>query len=186
MSLTDLLVPTCIHMLGTLSGLLKKAHLAMPGAEVEILLLDRLAPDMLPLSSQVRFACLQAQEMTVRLRGEPLPVLLSDLALEGYDGGSRPGSISDAQAWIDQTLSLLGSVEPDALDAGVATPVTLELPAGVIFYMTGKQYARDWALPQFYFHIVTAYAILRSRGVDVGKADYVPHMFAYIQPASTE
>ncbi len=50
--------------------------------------------------------------------------------------------------------------------------------------MTGEQYARDWALPQFYFHAITAYAILRHHGVDLGKADYVPHMLAYVRPGT--
>ena len=51
---------------------------------------------------------------------------------------------------------------------------------GMIFDLTGEQYARDWALPQFYFHLMTAYAILRKEGVELGKADYVAHMFAYL------
>lgn len=55
-----------------------------------------------------------------------------------------------------------------------------------MFDMTGEQYARDWALPQFYFHIVIAYAILRNQGIQIGKADYVPHMFAYLRSASTQ
>lgn len=55
----------------------------------------------------------------------------------------------------------------------------------MVFDMTGEQYARDWALAQFYFHLITAYAILRSRKIDLGKADYVPHMFAYLRPEST-
>lgn len=47
--------------------------------------------------------------------------------------------------------------------------------------MTSEQYVRDWAMPQFYFHVVTAYSILRNAGVDLGKADYVAHMFAFDQ-----
>ena len=62
--------------------------------------------------------------------------------------------------------------------------MAIELPDGMTFDMTGEQYARDWALPQFYFHVITAYAILRHQGVDIGKADYVPHMFAYLRPGT--
>ena len=50
--------------------------------------------------------------------------------------------------------------------------------------LTHEQFARDWALGQFYFHVMAAYAILRKEGVDIGKADYVPHMFGYLRAAS--
>jgi hypothetical protein len=54
----------------------------------------------------------------------------------------------------------------------------------MIFDLTGEQYARDWALAQFYFHLNTAYAILRNQKIELGKADYVPHMFAYLRPGT--
>ena len=60
-----------------------------------------------------------------------------------------------------------------------------ELPMGMIFDLTGEQYARDWALPQFYFHVLTAYAILRAQGVELGKADYVAHMLPRLRQQST-
>ncbi len=183
MSLTNLLVPSYSQMLRALSGWLDKAQKQTP--EAEALLSERLAPDMYPLSSQIRFACLQAQEATFRLRGEPLPEALGQLAREGQNAGEQPGSLLDAQARIGEALSLLGGLESDALDAGARRSITLELPTGMIFDMTGEQYARDWALAQFYFHLVTAYAILRSRNIELGKADYVPHMFAHLRPGST-
>ena len=62
--------------------------------------------------------------------------------------------------------------------------IAIELPGNITFDMSGEQYARDWALPQFYFHVITAYAILRHYGITLGKADYVPHMFAYLRPGS--
>lgn len=54
-----------------------------------------------------------------------------------------------------------------------AAPIAHALPQGMVFDLTAAQYARDWALPQFYFHVMTAYAILRAQGVELGKADYV-------------
>jgi uncharacterized protein len=57
--------------------------------------------------------------------------------------------------------------------------VALELPNGMAFDMVGATFVRDWALPQFYFHAVTAYAILRHKGVKLGKPDYVGHMMPY-------
>ena len=62
--------------------------------------------------------------------------------------------------------------------------MALELPNGMAFDMAAEEYVRDWALPQFYFHVVTAYAILRHHGVAIGKGDYVPHMFAYLRPGT--
>jgi hypothetical protein len=52
---------------------------------------------------------------------------------------------------------------------------------GLTFDLTKEQFARDWALGQFYFHIMAAYAILRKEGVEIGKRDYVPHMFGYLR-----
>lgn len=184
MSLTDLLVPAYAQMLQALSGWLDKAQKQLPEAEAEALLSSRLAPDMYPLSTQIRFACLQAQEATFRLRDEPLPEFLDQLAREGQNAGDHPGSISEAQARIDEALSLLTDLESDALDAGAKRSIAIELPNGMIFDLTGERYARDWALPQFYFHLMTAYAILRNQKIELGKADYVKHAFAYLRPGS--
>jgi hypothetical protein len=183
MSLTDLLIPTYRQMFRTLAGLLDKAQQQMP-EQAEALLSARLAADMYPLSAQVRFAAFQAQEATFRLRSEAVPQWLDAVAAEGRNAGEVPGSIADARTRIDEALLFLDGVTADALDAGAGAPVAIELPGGITFDMTGEQYARDWALPQFYFHVITAYAILRSEGVEVGKADYVPHMFAYLRPGS--
>lgn len=180
MTPTNLLVPTYQHMLQTLSGLLDKAQQQMPD-QAEALLAARLATDMFPLAAQVRFAVFQAQEAVFRLRGERVPEWLDAVAAEGRNASDAPGTIADAKARIDGALSYLADVPGDALDAGADLPVAIELPGGMTFDMTGDQYARDWALPQFYFHVVSAYAILRNHGVEIGKAEYVPHMFAYLR-----
>ncbi len=184
MSLTTLIVPAYTQMLRALSNWLDKAKAQFPETEAEALLSARLAPDMFPLSSQVRFACLQAQEAAFRLRGEPLPEALDQLGREGRNAGDDPGSLSEAQARIREALSLLGDFGPDALDAGAQRSIEVQIRNGMIFDMDGEQYARDWAVPQFYFHLITAYAILRSQGVELGKADYVQHAFAYLRPGS--
>lgn len=184
MSLTNLLVPIYKQTLRAMSGWLDKAQAQLTEVDAEALLSARLAPDMYPLSSQVCFVCLQAQEAVFRLRGETLPSTLDQLAATGRNAGEQPGNLADAKARIAQALSFLDSVEPDALDAGAQRQITLALPNGIIFDMTGEQYARDWALAQFHFHLVTAYAILRNQGINLGKADYVPHMFAYLRPGT--
>jgi hypothetical protein len=57
-----------------------------------------------------------------------------------------------------------------------------ELPNGMVLDLSAEQYARDWTLAQFYFHLMTGYSILRSEKVELGKADYVAHMRPYIRP----
>jgi hypothetical protein len=184
MSLTNLLVPTYRQMLNTLSGWLDKAQAQMPDGRAEALLAARLAPDMFPLSTQIRFACAQAQEGVFRLKREDFPASVDALLDEGRNAGERPGSIADAQARIHDTVALLDNLVPAALDADPATPIAHALPNGMIFDLTPEQYARDWTLPQFYFHLMIAYAILRREGVGLGKADYVTHMFAYLRPGT--
>jgi hypothetical protein len=183
MSLTRLLVPTYRQMLATLSAWLDKAEAQAPEA-AEALLSARLAPDMFPLATQVRFACVQAWEGVHRLRGEDFPETITSLLDEGRNAGERPGSMAEAKARIDETLALLDGLAPDALDGDPERPVEHALPMGITFDLTAEQYARDWTLPQFYFHLMTAYAILRSQGVNLGKVDYVPHMFAYLRPGA--
>lgn len=182
MSLTKLLVPTYTQMLKALSGWLKKAEAQMPKAKAEVLLSAHLAPDMFPLSTQIRFVCLQAQEAVFRLRGEAFPESLDELVNEGRNAGEQPGSLSDAQARIDEAIALLDGLAPNALDTDPDKSIAHELPGGMVFDLTAEQYARDWALAQFYFHLMTAYAILRSEEVELGKTDYIPHMLTYLRP----
>jgi hypothetical protein len=181
MNLTDLLVPTYGNMLRTLRGLLDKAEAQLGGSGAKALLQARLAPDMFPLATQIRFACVQAQEAPLRLLGRPLEPL-AELLGEGRNAGEQPGTIAGARARIDEALTFLEALGPDALDqAPAGDPLVLTLPMGMTFDLTREQFARDWALGQFYFHVMTAYAILRKEGVEIGKADYVPHMFAYLR-----
>lgn len=181
MSLTSLLVPTFTQMLGAMSGWLNKAQAQMPGQEAEALLSARLAPDMFPLSTQIRFACVQVHEASCRLRGMAFSDTVQELLDEGRNGGEVPGSMDDAQGRIAETLALLNSLAPDALNLDYGAPIAHALPNGMIFDLSAEQYARDWALAQFYFHIMSAYAILRSQGVDLGKADYIPHMLPFLR-----
>ncbi|WP_250441317.1 DUF1993 domain-containing protein [Caballeronia sp. AZ1_KS37] len=186
MQLTRLLVPTFVQTLKNLSAWLDKAAAFQheKGANPDALMTLRLAPDMFPLAAQVRFVCFQAQEPVYRLRGEDLPQTVLRVRKEGAHSNEAPGTFADAQACIADAIALLSNLTSDALDAGTGEPIALDLPNGIVFDMTGEQYARDWSLPQFYFHAMTAYAILRNHGVRLGKPDYVAHMFSYIRPGT--
>jgi hypothetical protein len=182
MNLTDLLVPTYRNMLRALKGLLDKAEVQLGPDKAEALLSARLAPDMFPLATQIRFAVVQAYDGPRRLRGEEHRPEVEAILNEGRNAGENPGTLAEARARIDQALAYVDSLDADALDqAPEDKALVVDLPMGIIFDLTRAQFARDWALGQFYFHIVTAYAILRKEGVEIGKADYVPHMFEYLR-----
>jgi hypothetical protein len=180
-TLTTMLVPTYLQMLRALSAWLGK----IPEGQADALLSARLAPDMFPLATQIRFACVQAQEGVFRLKGEAFPESLLALLGEGQNAGTHPGSMADAQARIAETVALLEALAPDALYGDPQRPIAHAIPSGMIFDLTAEQYARDWTLAQFYFHLMTAYAILRNGGIDLGKVDYVGHLLGYVRPAPT-
>jgi uncharacterized protein len=182
MDFTTLLVPTYRNMLRMLLGLLGKAEAQLGAVQAEALLSARLAPDMYPLATQLRFAAMQALDGARYLRGEPWTGEHDEMIAEARNGREHPGTLAQAAARIDQALAYLDSLEDGALDVGPEDrPILLELPDGRMFDLTAGQFVRDWALGQFYFHVMAAYAILRQEGVEIGKADYVPHMFAYMR-----
>jgi hypothetical protein len=180
----DVLVPTYRHMLAALSNWLDKAQEQLPADRADLLASARLAPDMFPLATQVRFSCVQAWEAVARLQGQALPGEVQDLLDEGRQAGDHPGTLAQAKQRIAETLAMLGALDPASLDGVSSRPIAHDLPMGITFDLTAEQYARDWALPQFYFHLMAAYAILRAQGVALGKADYVQHMFAYVRPGT--
>ena len=164
----DLLIPTWSNMLGALSGMTDKAVSHEKG---DTLLAEKLAEDMLPLSTQYRFVTNLPGEGLARLAG-----------LDFTSKDDDPATFAEAKQRIGETLALLETVKPgDFIDADEKFDMTL--PIGMTFHLSAQEYARDWALPNFYFHISTAYAIMRMNGVGLGKADLVPHMGAYVKAA---
>jgi hypothetical protein len=182
--LPDILVPTYVQMLKGLASWLSKAEAQRPDGGAEALLSASLAPDMFPLSTQIRFACVQAQEGVFRLQGRPFPATIEILLNEGREAAEHPGTLADAKARIDATIEVVEAAAADMRDVDPTSRVAHALPAGMIFDLDAGQYVRDWALPQFYFHVITAYAILRSEGIDLGKADYVAHMLPFLRPGT--
>lgn len=175
---TALLVPTYRNMLTALSAWLDKAQAS---SDADALMAARLAQDMYPLSTQIRFACVQVLEAIYRLQGKPLPEVAGALVAEGREAGDHPGTIAEGQRVIADTLAQVQALGGNALDMDADAALAHELPNGMIMDLTAQQYARDWALPQFYFHVMAAYAILRQQGIDLGKADYCAHMLPFIR-----
>ena len=128
MTLTTLLVPTYVQMLEALSRWLAKAQAQLPGDAADALLTARLAPDMFPLATQIRFACVQAQEGLYRLRGEEFPPQLTDLLDEGRNAGDHPGTMADAQARLAETIALVKAPMP-CPSASSSTSAPINMPA---------------------------------------------------------
>ena len=187
MNLTALLIPTLSNQLRAVSGWLDKAEAFAAERErsPDDLLPLRLAPDMFPLTTQLRFLAFQAHEPVYRLRGEPVPEAVLAIRQEGRDGGERPGSWAEARGRVAEAIASLATVGPGEFESAADRPIVHELPTGMIFDMTGEDYVRDWALPQAAFHQMITYAILRHAGVPLGKVDYVPHMFGYLRPGTS-
>jgi hypothetical protein len=162
-TLSTLTVPVFVRGLTILSTLLAKGaeHAAQAGMQPQDLPGARLVDDMLPLSAQVQRASDTSKFAVQRISGVAAPSFADDETTFG-----------DLQARISRTIAYLQSVDTSLLDAGTGKEIALNWgAAGGTF--TGTTYLLTIALPNFYFHIVTAYDILRHRGVAIGKLDYL-------------
>ena len=146
-NLTDLAAPTYIQMLGAMADWLDKAAAQMPPAEAEALLAARLAPDMFPLATQVRFACVQALEGMYRLRDEEFSPLVAALLDEGRAAGDHPGALAEARGRIAEVIAALRDLAEGAIVDEPSRALAHSLPNGMTFDFTAGQYLRDWALP---------------------------------------
>ena len=171
----ELAIDTFVHMLGTVTHVLDKAarHAEARKFNIADLVTARLAPDMFPLSTQVYLACYHAKDGPMRLLGQE-PLALERGLQETFEQlGTR----------IKATLDFLHGIPKGALDGTEDRRITIAVSPERVFDMTGLQLIRDWTLPHFYFHVVTAYDILRDAGVEIGKRDYVPHVAGYLRQA---
>lgn len=148
-------------MLNTLSGLLDKAqkHAEANKFEPKVLLNSSLAPDMLPLTSQVQMVCDTARLATSVLTGKQAPV---------SEGTEK--TIPELKALIEKTIGYVTSMKESDFSGWEERIVA---PPGWAGAFLGKDYFYQHGVPNFYFHMVTAYAILRHKGVRIGKMDYI-------------
>lgn len=161
--LYDLTVPAFIRGLRVLSTLLEKgaAHAAERGVDPLTLTGARLIDDMHPLTAQVQFACDSAKGAVIRI-GELDPFPMAD----------TEQTFDELQDRIARTIAFLQSVPRDRIDGREEAQVVLKTPNGD-FPFTGRSHVLTFSLPNFYFHVTAAYALLRQAGVPVGKLDYL-------------
>lgn len=173
MSLYELASGTFAPMLRTLSMLLDKgaAHARAHGIAEADLLDARLAPDMYPLTRQVQLACSNALEGVASVLGREPPTFADD-----------ERTIDDLKRLLEKTIASLDALDAKRFDGADTRTIDMPIPGDMTISMTGAQWLRDWAIPHFYFHVVTAYDILRHRGVEIGKRDYLARVAVYIKP----
>jgi hypothetical protein len=157
-------VPVLRQMLGSLSSILDKAaaHATERKFEPVNLLQSRLSPDMFNLTRQVQVACDFAKGIAGRLAGVELPVF------EDSEQG-----IAELQVRIAQTLEFLGGLKEAAFEGSETREIVLRPGTPKERTLSGQDYLFAYGLPQFFFHMTTAYALLRHNGVQIGKLDYM-------------
>lgn len=165
--LFELTVPQFIKMLQNLSKCLDKGaqYADAKKFNVEVLLNSRLAPDQFHLIKQVQIACDTAKLGAARLAGK-------DKDAPVYDDNEK--TFADVQERISKTITYLKTFKPD--DFKGAEQRHISQPRWEGKYMYGSEFALQHAIPNIYFHVTTAYSILRHNGVDVGKKDYLGDM----------
>jgi uncharacterized protein len=167
-------VETFVPMLRSLSKVLDKGaeHANAKKFDSAVLVNSRLAPDMFPLARQVQIACDHAKNATARLTGQEPP---------RFEDNEQ--TLDELKARIARTIDYVESARPAAFEGAEERQIKIALPGNLLLEMNGLQSLRDWSLPHFYFHVVTAYDILRHNGVDIGKRDYLSHVGYAIRPA---
>ena len=156
-------VPVFVRMLGNLLAWLDKAeaHAAARKFEPNVLLAVRLAPDMLPFVRQIQIACDAAKFGVARLAGVEAPKFEDNEA-----------SFAELRERIRKTIDYVQSVPAAQVDGNEDKEVTVPRRDGPMV-IKGEPYLRHFVLPNFFFHVTTAYALLRHNGVELGKSDYL-------------
>ena len=155
-------VPMFVNSLTNMRDWLDKAAAEKSEAE---LLEARLAPDMRPLPAQYQMASDSAKNALARLTGTQAPSM-----------PDTEKSFSELKDRCNRTIDYLKTFDAKALEGSEDREVVLKFPNGMGYHFSGGQYLAGFALPNFYFHVTTAYAILRNCGVSLGKPDFLQHL----------
>jgi hypothetical protein len=156
-------VPVFIKTLGNLAAILDKAAAFAAAKKIDdpVLLGMRLAPDMFNLARQIQQATVHAKGASARLAGLEPPAI-----------DSTGESIAEYKACIAKVIAFLDSLKSGQIDGSEGRDVTLKVGPNMLTFK-GQAYLLHFALPNFFFHVTTAYDILRHCGVDLGKKDYI-------------
>ncbi len=157
-------IPVFKQLLGGLSGVLTKAaeHAAARKIDPPALLQARLFPDMFPLLRQVQIATDFARSVAARLAGVEVP-----------SAPDTEQSFDELQQRITTTVAFLDSLDPAAFEGSEAREIVLRPGTPKERTLSGQAYLLSYGLPQFFFHVGTAYSLLRHSGVEIGKRDYM-------------
>jgi uncharacterized protein len=156
-------VPVFLQLLGNLKNLLQKgaAHAEAKKFDAAVLFNARLAPDMLPLVKQIQIASDNAKGCAARLAG-----------IEPPKFEDTEATYAELAGRVDKTIAFLKTLKPAQIDGSEERAIVLKFPNRT-FEFKGLGYLTNFALPNFTFHVVTAYNILRHNGVQLGKSDYL-------------
>jgi hypothetical protein len=156
-------VPRFASMLRNLSAILDKAQAHAEARKIDPAVLTnlRLYPDMLPMKRQVQIACDSAKSVVARL---------ADVEVPKHEDTEE--TFADLKARIAKTIDFIQTVKPAQVDGTEEKNIHLKLGSREVDYK-GMQYLLGHALPNFYFHVATAYDILRHNGVEIGKRDFL-------------
>lgn len=162
-ALYDVAMPTFIRGLKNLSNMLEKgkAFAAAQGMELSELLDARLIDDMASLTKQVQMTTDTAKFVAVRV-GQ----------IENNPWADDEASFADVQARVAKAIAFLQAASPDDFEGREEATVVLTTPSGDIPF-TGSNYVHGFAIPNFFFHLSMAYALLRMKGVPLGKLDFL-------------
>lgn len=158
----DASVPLFVNSLTDMRGWLGKAA---EGNDEAALIDARLAPDMKPLPAQYQMASDSAKNALARLTGTESPSM-----------PDTEKSFSELIERCDRTIEYLRRFDAGSLNGSEDREVVIKFPNGMAYRFTGGQYLAGFAIPNFFFHVTTAYAILRSAGVSLGKPDFLQHL----------
>jgi hypothetical protein len=163
-SLFQMTVPSLIRSLHNLEHFIDKAATQTAAKKVapETVADSRLIFDMLPLKTQVAIACDMAKLSVARLSGVDAPKF-----------ENTETNIEQLKTRIQNTVRYLESVPESHFKDAASKPIKLEFPQRSFSFDNGVDYVNHWVLPNVYFHVTTAYNILRSNGVDIGKGDFL-------------
>ncbi len=156
-------VPRFVNILGNLMNIFDKAqaHVDAKKLDPETLTKYRLFPDMFPMATQVRIACDAAQGVVARLAGLDIPV-----------SEDTDKTLADLKARVAKTIAYIQAVTPAQID-GTEDKAIVTKRGDKETHYKGMQFLLGHAVPNFYFHVTTTYAILRHNGVEIGKRDFL-------------